>query len=643
MGRLLDRIQGPQDLKTLSLDELAGLAADIRERMIETVARTGGHLAANLGVVELTLALHRVFDSPRDQIVWDTGHQCYPHKLLTGRQEAFGRLRQRNGPSGFPRRAESEHDCFDTGHAGTAVAVALGLAKARDLSAREEAVVAVVGDGAMTGGMALEAVNLAGHLKSDLIVVLNDNEMSIARNVGGLAAYLSRLRADPHYLKAKEDFEFAVRLLPKGETLLSSVERLKGALKQLMVPGMLFEELGFTYLGPVDGHNLGSLLETLTRARKIRGPVLVHVITCKGKGYAPAEEDACRFHRTVPFDIETGEPAAVSSGLSYTAIFGQTLVRLAEKEPRIVGITAAMRPGTGMDAFAAKFPERFFDVGIAEQTAVALAAGMAARDFRPVVAIYSTFLQRAYDQILHDVCLPNLPVVFAVDRAGLVGEDGSTHHGAFDLSYLRHAPNLTVLAPRDLSELAGMLVTALGRPGPVALRYPRGEGRNPPEGETRAVPVGQAEVLREGAHFTLLAVGSMVEPSLAAAELLARRGLEVRVVDARSVKPLDEAAILECAEQTGGIVTVEENARAGGFGSAVLEALSAAGRESTPTAVLGLPDRFVEHGRREELLQEVGLDPEGIAEAGLAFARRFGLAHRERLGLRVELGDEARH
>jgi 1-deoxy-D-xylulose-5-phosphate synthase len=582
--------------------------------MIHTISKTCGHLAASLGAVELAIALHYVLESPADKIIWDVGHQAYPHKLLTGRREAFDGLRQAGGISGFPRRSESEHDAFDTGHGSTAIAAGVGMAKARDIAGQDHAVAAVVGDGAMTGGMAFEALNLAGHLNTPLIVVLNDNQMSISRNVGALAGYLRKLRLDPHYLRAKADFEAAVSKLPLGDSLIDAVDRLKDGVKHLLTPGMLFEELGFTYLGPIDGHDLSTLIDTLKQARGLKRPVLIHVITQKGRGYVPAENDAAKWHRIGAFDVESGEAVAAASSLSYTHVFGRCLVKAAERDPRLVAITAAMKAGTGLAEFAERFPDRFFDVAMAEQTAVTFAAGLAARGLRPVAAIYSTFLQRAYDQIVHDVALPGLPVLLALDRAGLVGEDGPTHHGAFDLSYLRHIPGLVVMAPRDLSELAAMVATGLALDGPCALRYPRGEGTNPPSGEVEPIPVGRGELLRQGDAVALIAIGSMVAPALEAAELLAQGGVEAAVVDARFAKPLDDDLICRVAGECGRVVTVEENAAAGGFGSGVGDLLRERGVRAVMRS-LGLPDRFVEHGSREELLAGLGLAPRGIAEA----------------------------
>ena len=618
MSSLLDRIDSPADLRRLERTQLEELAAEIRARMIGTVSHTGGHLAASLGAVEIAVALHYILDTPTDKIIWDVGHQAYAHKLLTGRRDRFDTLRQPGGISGFPRRSESDYDAFDTGHGSTAIAAALGMAKARDIENRTNAVVAVVGDGAMTGGLAFEALNLTGHLKTPVIVILNDNQMSIARNVGALAGYLSRVRLDPHYRRAKADFESLVSKVPLGESLIDAVTRFKDGIKQLLLPGMLFEELGFTYLGPIDGHDLSALFETLEQARSLARPVLIHCITQKGRGYVPAENDAAKWHRTGAFDIETGEPLSSSSGLSFTHAFGQALVRIAESDPRVVAITAAMKEGTGLADFAERFPDRFFDVGMAEQTAVTFGAGLAAEGMRPVVAVYSTFLQRGYDQIVHDVALPRLPVTLALDRAGLVGEDGPTHHGTFDLSYLHHIPGLVVMAPKDLSELAAMLRTGIELGAPAAVRYPRGEGTDPPEGEVAAIPVGKAELLSPGDAVAIVAVGTMVAPAQVAAEILAEQGVHAALVNARFVKPLDIELICELASACGRVVTIEENAVAGGFGSAVAGALQERGL-CVPILPLGLPDRFIEHASREHLLADLGLEPQAIASAVARF------------------------
>ncbi len=617
--RVLDRVNGPADLKRLSWRELRHLAAEIRQELIEVVPQTGGHLASNLGVVELTLALHTVFHSPRDKIIWDVGHQAYVHKLLTGRKERFRTIRQAGGLSGFTQRAESPHDPFGAGHAGTAISAALGIARARDLKGEDFDVVAVVGDGAMTCGLSYEGLNNAGHLNSRLIVVLNDNGMSIAPNVGAISRYLNRLRSSPGYHFLKGWVERFLRHVPLlGLPVLAFLRRLKSSFKELLIPTRIWEEMGFIYIGPVDGHNLRDLIFTLRAARRVQGPVLVHVYTTKGKGYEPAEKDPTNFHGVAP----NGEHKGTAP--SYSRVFGQTLLRMAEADPRVVAITAAMPDGTGLVEFSRRFPERFFDVGIAEEHAVTFAAGLATEGFRPVVAIYSTFLQRAYDQIVHDVTLQNLPVIFALDRAGIVGDDGATHNGVFDLSYLRHIPNLVVMAPKDECELQRMLWTALEVDGPVAIRYPRGAGVGVPLDEERVtLPLGMGEVLRRGAGgaLALVAIGSMVYPALQAAELLAQEGIEAAVVNARFVKPLDKALLYGLARNFRRIVTVEENVLSGGFGSAVLEfyerKVLTAGREFLR---IGIPDRFIHHGPQQEVRASLDLSPEGIVRQ---IRRRF--------------------
>ncbi len=617
--RVLDRVNGPADLKRLSWRELRHLATEIRQELIEVVPQTGGHLASSLGVVELTLALHVVFSSPRDKIIWDVGHQAYVHKLLTGRKERFRTIRQAGGLSGFTQRTESPHDPFGAGHAGTAISAALGIARARDLKGEDFDVVAVVGDGAMTCGLSYEGLNNAGHLNSRLIVVLNDNGMSIAPNVGAISRYLNRLRSSPSYHFLKGWVERFLRHVPLlGLPLLAFLRRLKSSFKEMLIPTRIWEEMGFIYIGPVDGHNLRDLIFTLRAARRVQGPVLVHVYTTKGKGYEPAEKDPTNFHGVAP----NGEPKG--SAPSYSRVFGQTLLRMAEVDPRVVAITAAMPDGTGLVEFSRRFPERFFDVGIAEEHAVTFAAGLATEGFRPVVAVYSTFLQRAYDQIIHDVTLQNLPVIFALDRAGIVGDDGATHNGVFDLSYLRHIPNLVVMVPKDECELQRMLWTALEVNGPVAIRYPRGTGVGVPLDEGRVtLPLGMGEVLRRGAGgaLALVAVGSMVYPALRAAELLAQEGIEAAVVNARFVKPLDKALLYGLARNFRRIVTVEENVLAGGFGSAVLEfyerKVLTAGHEFLR---IGIPDRFIHHGPQQEVRASLDLSPEGIVRQ---IRRRF--------------------
>lgn len=627
MESILETINSPADLKSMSLPQMEKLAGEIRGLLIHTVAQTGGHLAPNLGVVELSIALHRVFDSPRDRIIWDVGHQAYVHKILTGRRQRFATLRQLGGISGFPKREESEHDIFGVGHSSTSISAALGVALARDINKENHQVVAVIGDGSLTGGQAYEALNYAGHLETKLTVILNDNEMSIARNVGAMSEYLSKLRTDPTYYRMKHDVEYLLKRIPAiGERVVNTVERLKDGLKYLVVPGMLFEELGFTYIGPIDGHNLAALTDVLHKSKPMKGPVLIHVMTRKGKGYGPAESNADKFHGVGPFCVESGEIVKNGSTPSYTAVFGDAMIAVAEKDNDVVAITAAMPEGTGLKPFAARFPGRFFDVGIAEQNAVTMAAGLAAEGKKPVVAIYSTFMQRAFDQVIHDVCLQKLPVVFALDRAGIVGEDGPTHQGVFDYSYLRQIPNLTVLAPKDENELRHMLYTAVNLGGPAAIRYPRGCGLGVDTGEQlRPLDIGKAEELRAGKDVTLLAAGVMADPCLAASDLLARHGIRAGVVNARFVKPLDENLIRRLARDVGVIVTVEDNLLAGGFGSAVLECVNAANLNWVKIFRIGLPDKFIEHGTRDQLLARYGLTGEGIAAVVATFMQRFGV------------------
>lgn len=619
LASILKTIYSPQDLQKLDFRELQRLAQEIRETLINTVSVTGGHLAPNLGVVELTIALHLVFNSSVDRIIWDVGHQSYVHKLLTGRQAQFPTLRQYGGLSGFPKREESVHDAFDTGHSSTSISAALGMVLARDLRGDKYSVVGVIGDGSMTGGMAFEALNHAGHLQKDLIVVLNDNEMSIAPNVGALSRYLSSLRTDPKYYRSKDEIAELLQKIPHGPKLLKVVDRLKDSLKYLVVPGMLFEELGFTYLGPVAGHDLKAVTTVLKQAKNLGGPVLVHVLTKKGKGYEPAEKNPDLFHGVGPFEVATGAIKKSAGPKSYTQVFSETMINLAQKDEKIIGITAAMPGGTGLSKFAQEFPKRYFDVGIAEQHAVTMAAGMATGGYRPVVTIYSTFLQRAYDQVLHDVCLQNLPVTFALDRAGLVGDDGPTHHGVFDIAYLRNIPNMVIMAPKDENELQHMLYTAINHNAPTAIRYPRGAGEGVTMDEKlQTLPVGRAEVLREGSDVVLLAIGNMVPKALKAAENLSAQGISAVVINARFVKPLDEKLILHYAGKVGHLVTIEEHVLMGGFGSAVLELLEKAGLSEVKVKRIGIPDCFVEHGKQKILRANYGLTAEGIVETVLA-------------------------
>ena len=617
MEMLLSQIQSPEDLKKLDKKLLPQLAEELRRMIVSTVASNGGHLGSSLGVVELTLALHRVFESPRDRIVWDVGHQAYAHKLLTGRQDRFASLRQLNGLSGFPKRSESCHDAFDVGHSSTSISAALGMAAAGDILGEANKIVAVIGDGSLTAGMAFEGLNHAGGLKQKLVVILNDNEMSISPNVGALSSFLSRKMTSEAFIRFKKETEHLLGYVPGiGRDLVNLAKRAEESLKSFMTPGMLFEGFGFDYFGPLDGHNIEELTETLYNVAQIKGPVLLHVLTKKGKGYLPAEQNPPKFHGIGPFNADTGEPGGSKPGsaASYTKVFGQTLCTLAEGDKRVVAITAAMAEGTGLKPFSEKFPDRFFDVGIAEQHAVTFSAGLASRGMRPVVTIYSTFMQRAYDQVLHDVCLQNLPVTFAMDRGGLVGADGPTHHGVFDLSFLRHIPNLTFAVPRDERELQSIMKTAAEADGPFAYRYPRGSGVGLPLAtEIAPLPVGRGELLREGSDGLIVAVGTLVHEALHAAEQLAGEGLEISVLDARFVKPLDRDLILSCAEKAPFVVTAEENALQGGFGTAVLELLSDSGL-SLPVLRVGIPDSFVEQGTQAELRSLLGLDAQGLCE-----------------------------
>lgn len=616
----LKNLCSPEQLSSLSFEQLEALAQEIRELMIGTVARNGGHLASNLGVVELTLALHKVFKSPRDKIVFDVGHQSYVHKILTGRKDQFDTLRTYKGICGFPRRDESEHDSFNAGHSSTSISAALGMALARDMRGERHKVVAVIGDGSLTGGLAFEGLNHAGHLKRDLIVVLNDNEMSISKNVGAVSHYLAKMRLTPTYSWAKHNIEFFLRRIPAiGESVANTAERMKSSVKYLLIPGMFFEELGFTYLGPIDGHDLPLLVEVMEKAKSLREPVLVHVLTQKGRGYPPAECQADKFHGVGPFCVDSGKAFKDSHSPTYTSVFGDAMIEMAAVMPELVGITAAMSDGTGLDQFAKKYPNRFFDVGIAEQHAVTMAAGLASQGKRPVVAVYSTFSQRAFDSLIHDVCLQNLPVVIALDRAGLVGEDGPTHHGAFDLSFCRLIPNLTIMAPQDEAELRDMLFTALKLEGPVVLRYPRGrsQGFVMPEQPRELVP-GRSQWLKQGSDLVFLAVGTMVQTACEVAACFDKLGIDAGVVNMRFIKPLDVERIEEVCRKARWLVTLEENSLVGGFGSAVLETVNGLQTKevSLPRVLrLGLPDCFVEQGTRDELLSVLGLDVAGIVRS----------------------------
>jgi len=618
MTRLLDGINSPAALRLLKPEQLPQLAQEIREEIIDTISRTGGHLASSLGVVELTIALHYAFNTPDDKIVWDVGHQAYAHKIITGRREQFRTLRQYGGASGFPRREESVYDTFNVGHSSTSISAALGMAQSRCIKGERHKVVAVIGDGSLMAGIALEGLNHAGHLKKDIIVILNDNEMSISPNVGGLSAYLSRIITGQFYNRFKNEFNAFIETIPGiGKSMLKVLRQSEEFLKGLFTPGILFEELGFRYIGPISGHRFDHLLENMVNLRRLQGPILLHVLTSKGKGYKPAEQDPITFHGTGPFDVPTGSPLKTGvAAPSYTGVFASTLLKLARDDNRIVAITAGMPGGTGLDAFSREFPERFFDVGIAEQHAITFAAGMATEGMRPVTAIYSTFLQRGYDQLVLDVCYQKLPVVIVLDRAGIVGEDGATHNGLFDLSFLRTIPHLVIMAPKDENELQHMLRTALSYECPVAIRYPRGSGYGVNlDDELRILEPGKAEILRQGRDVAVLAIGVTVYPALEAAERLKEEGIDACVVNCRFIKPLDRNMVCDVAKAHKKIITVEENVIAGGFGSAVLEALSEGGVADVSVRRLGVNDVFVEHGSQGIIRKKYGLDAEGIAAA----------------------------
>jgi 1-deoxy-D-xylulose-5-phosphate synthase len=613
MKSILKQQNPLEALKALPAHELQGVADELREVIIETVAKNGGHLASSLGVVELTVALHRVLDSPHDRIIWDVGHQAYAHKLLTGRYRQFGTLRQLDGLSGFPKPKESPHDSFGVGHSSTSISAALGMAAARDTLQGDEKVVAVIGDGSLTGGIAFEALNQAGHLKKNLIVILNDNEMSISPNVGALSSFFSRQMTSDFFVRMKRETENFLDNVPKiGKDLRRFAKKVEESVKGFLTPGMLFEAFNFDYVGPISGHKLDELVQTLENVQRMDGPILVHVLTTKGKGFKPAEITPSIYHGVGPFDPATGAVQLSSGPPSFTSVFGQTLVEMAEENDRIVAVTAAMPEGTGLIPFAERFPDRFYDVGIAEQHAVTFAAGMAARGLRPVVAIYSTFLQRAFDSIVHDVCLQNLPVIFAIDRGGLVGADGPTHHGTFDLSFLRPIPNIVCMVPRNEHELQRALVTALEHDGPFAFRYPRGSGTGVAcDQDVKPVMIGQGEKLHDGSDAVIAAVGVGVEAALEAARALEAEGFSLSVLDARFVKPLDAKLLVAEAQRCGKVITVEENALMGGFGSAVLETLNDYG-VLVPVCRFGLPDRFVEQGSQAQLRERLGLDAKSL-------------------------------
>lgn len=609
---MLEKINSPYDLKKLNKYELSKLAKEIRTFLITNISQTGGHLASNLGVVELTIALHYVFNSPIDKIIWDVGHQSYVHKILTGRKDQFSSLRQFNGLSGFPKRKESVHDIFQTGHSSTSISAALGIAKARDLNHENYSVISVIGDGALTGGMAFEALNNAGRSKTNLIVILNHNEMSISKNVGSMSLYLSKLRSDPGYFKMKKELENILNIIPPiGKSIYKSIEKLKDSVKQLVVPGMIFEEMGFTYLGPIDGHNIDSLIDVLKNAKNINGPIFIHVITKKGKGYKYAEENPNKFHSASPFDISTGE-FKKSGQDTYSDVFGKLLTNMAIHDKKIIAITAAMPDGTGLNNFAQKIPDRFFDVGIAEQHAVTYAAGLAVNGYKPYFAVYSTFLQRAFDQVIHDVCIQNLPVVFCIDRAGIVGEDGETHQGVFDISYLKMIPNMIIMSPKDANELIEMIKLSRHISGPCSIRYPKGKAEDYDINKQCSFNIGEGEVIVDGEKIAIFALGRMVNTALKARKILETKSIFPYIINLRFAKPLDKSLILDVSRKVDYIFTIEDNVLSGGVGSSILELLS---ENNIYKNVLrmGFPDKFIEHGDVNLLFKEYKLDYESLA------------------------------
>ncbi|HEV8342434.1 MAG TPA: 1-deoxy-D-xylulose-5-phosphate synthase [Candidatus Binatia bacterium] len=624
MARFLDRIQSPAALRRLSVEELEPLAKEVREEVLSVVSEVGGHLASTLGAVELTLALHYVFETPEDRIVWDTGHQAYAHKILCGRRDKFPTIRQLGGISGFLSREESEYDVFGAGHAGTSVSAALGMVVTKALRQSEHKVVAVISDGCLSAGLTFEGLNQAGHLNKDLIVVLNDNEHFIDPRVGALSSFLSKQFTKDSVVRLQKNLVSLLRTLPKGENLYQVARKVKESFLGLVTPGFLFEALGFQYVGPIDGHNLTEMVETFRSVQNVGGPTLVHVITKKGKGYEPAEQDPIKYHSVAPFHILTGKPKKEKSPIpTFTDVFAAALIKLAKQNPRVVGITAAMGSGTGIDKLSRELPGRSYDVGIAEQHAVTFAAGMATEGWIPVVAIYSTFLQRGYDQILHDVCIQNLHVVFALDRGGLVGADGPTHHGVFDFAYMRSMPNMVIMAPKDENELQHMVKTAIEHSGPISLRYPRGEGWGVKmDEEPRNLEVGKAELLRRGKDIVIVGIGHTVIPALRAAQDLAQLGIEAAVVNARFVKPLDRELLLDLFAQAPRVMTVEDHVLNGGFGSAVLEFLADEGITEVKVRRLGVPDRFIPHGTQGELSKMCGIDKDTIAQTALQMIRR---------------------
>lgn len=617
LKNMLSNISSPKDIKRLNNKQLNILGSQIRSFLIDKLSRTGGHLASNLGVVELTLALHYCFDTPKDKIVWDVGHQSYVHKILTGRQEGFSNLRKCGGMSGFPKLQESKHDCFGTGHSSTSISAALGMATARDLQGKDNSVIAVIGDGSLTGGMAFEALNHAGRGNTNIIVILNDNEMSISQNVGGLSKYLNKIRTDKAYLDAKRGVEKSLKKIPViGEPMYKGARRTKEGLRSMLVAGQFFEELGFTYIGPVDGHNIEELIQVLSQSKEMEGPIFIHVKTTKGKGYSFAEKEPEKYHGVSPFVPSTGTSVSNRTPATYSDAFGQSLINIAKKNSKILAITAAMPEGTGLSDFANIYPKRFIDVGIAEQHAVTFAAGLAVEGYRPVVAIYSSFLQRSYDQILHDVCIQNLPVIFAIDRSGIVGEDGPTHQGVFDLSYLSHMPNMTILAPKNYAELKYMLEYATCHPGPIAIRYPRGnEGKEVAMLNTNPIEYKKSEIIKEGKEVAIIAVGKMVEVALASAELLKKQGIQPYVINARFVKPMDIDSIRRISDNITHIVTLEDNMASGGYGECLsIKLKKTYDLNQLKVHNLAFPDEFIDHGLVDNIYAKYKLDKESVAK-----------------------------
>ena len=615
MTKFLDNMKFPEDIKVLNNSELESLGGEIREFLIESVSKTGGHLASNLGVVELTLSLFKTFDFDKDKIVWDVGHQSYVHKILTGRKDGFKVLRMKDGMSGFPKRNESKYDFFDTGHSSTSISAALGFARARDLKHENHKVVAVIGDGALTGGMAFEALNDVGFNKTDMIIVLNDNQMSISPNVGGMSSYLNKLRMEPSYNKLKTDINSSLGDSSFGRAVIHSLSKIKGSVKQLVVPSMMFEDMGIKYIGPIDGHDIPTMIETFNKVKEISGPVIIHTLTKKGKGYDFAEKSPSKYHGIAPFDLENGEPYASSSN-NYSKAFGNALINIAKEDKDVVAITAAMPDGTGLSTFSKEFPKRLFDVGIAEQHAVTLAAGMACSGLKPIFAVYSTFLQRAFDQVIHDVCIQNLPVTFCIDRAGIVGDDGETHQGIMDISYLAMIPNMTILAPKCIEEVDILLRWALNKGTPVAIRYPRGGDSVDGLVPIKEVELGKWEVLNKGEKVAIIATGKMVQHALKAKDILEKSNINPSIINATFIKPIDKTLIRELSNEGYHIVTVEDNLRNGGLGTLVLEELNNCDNKGK-FINLGYDDEFINQGKVELLYKDNGLDGEGIANSVL--------------------------